>query len=179
MAAKSPRAIDRDGTIQLPPTARTVGSLKYSASERSAIPPVGSSRKPGKGAASAFTAGTPAGDRLAAADPDKDGIINLMEYALNTNPSAASASPAPEVVTVGAEKFLQIRWTRPNDRTDITTAGQVSTDLTPSLNWVTGAGNVTTTITPAGAGLEEVIIRSAQAIGSGPRRFLRAKVTQL
>ena len=130
-------------------------------------------------AASAFTAGTPAGDRLAAADPDKDGIINLMEYALNTNPSAASASPAPEVVTVGADKFLQIRWTRPNDRTDITTAGQVSTDLTPSLNWVTGAGNVTTTITPAGAGLEEVIIRSAQAIGSGPRRFLRAKVTQL
>jgi hypothetical protein len=129
-------------------------------------------------AANAFTAGTAAGDRLAAADPDKDGITNLMEYALNTNPSAASAGPAPETTTVGVEKFLQIRWTRPNDRTDITTSGQVSTDLTPALNWVTGAGNVTTTITPAGAGQEEVIIRAVQPIGTGARRFLRAMVSQ-
>jgi hypothetical protein len=79
---------------------------------------------------------------------------------------------------VGAEKFLQIRWTRPNDRTDITTSGQVSTELTPALNWVTGAGNVTTTITPAGAGQEEVIIRAVQPIGTGARRFIRAMVTQ-
>jgi hypothetical protein len=129
-------------------------------------------------AANAFTAGTAAGDRLAAADPDKDGITNLMEYALNTNPSAASAGPAPETTTVGVEKFLQIRWTRPNDRTDITTSGQVSTDLTPALNWVTGAGNVTTTITPAGAGQEEVIIRAVQPIGTGARRFIRAMVSQ-
>jgi hypothetical protein len=129
-------------------------------------------------AANAFTAGTAAGDRLAAADPDKDGITNLMEYALNTNPSAASAGPAPETTTVGAEKFLQIRWTRPNDRTDITTSGQVSSELTPALNWVTGAGNVTTTITPAGAGQEEVIIRAVQPIGTGARRFIRAMVTQ-
>ncbi len=129
--------------------------------------------------ATAFTAGTPAGDRLPAADPDKDGINNLMEYALNTNPSVSSAGPAPEVATVGADKFLQIRWTRPNNRTDITTSGEVSTDLTPALDWVTGPANVTTTFNPAGAGQEEVIIRSAQAIGSGPRRFIRAKVTQL
>jgi hypothetical protein len=43
---------------------------------------------------------------------------------------------------------------------------------------VTGAGNVTTTITPAGAGQEEVIIRAVQPIGTGARRFLRAMVSQ-
>ena len=127
--------------------------------------------------ATAFAAGTSAADRLAAADPDKDGVANLLEYALNTNPSMASSTPAPEIVTVGVNKFLQVRWTRPNNRTDITTIGEVSTNLTPLLDWVTGPTNVTTTITPAGAGLEEVIIRDVKAVGVGPRRFIRAKVT--
>jgi hypothetical protein len=129
-------------------------------------------------AATAFAAGTPAGSRVPAADADGDGVLNLMEYALNTNPSAASSTPAPEVATVGANKFLQIRWTRPNDRTDITTSGEVSTDLTPAPNWLTGAANVTTTITPAGAGLEEVVIRDVQPVGAVARRFVRARVTQ-
>ncbi|MDB6071472.1 MAG: hypothetical protein JWL81_2643, partial [Verrucomicrobiales bacterium] len=81
-------------------------------------------------AATAFPVGTPAGDRDPSDDPDGDGLTNLMEYALNTTPGVANAGPVPEIVTVGPSKFLQVRWTRPNDRTDITTIGQVSTNLT-------------------------------------------------
>ena len=128
-------------------------------------------------ATTAFAAGTSTADKAASADPDKDGVSNLLEYALNTNPSMASATPVPEIVTVGANRFLQIRWTRPNNRTDLTTIGEVSTNLTPLLDWVTGPTNVTATLAAAGAGLEEVVVRDVKAVGVGPRRFIRAKVT--
>jgi hypothetical protein len=124
---------------------------------------------------SAFPGSASEADRDYGADFDHDGLVNLLEYALGTNPAAASTTPPAQVVEITGQKYLQIQWTRPNDRTDITTVGEVSPDLAP-LSWSSGASEVSTTITPAGAGMETVTIRNLTPLGSNIRRFLRARI---
>jgi hypothetical protein len=108
-------------------------------------------------------------------DPDADGLNNLLEYGLGSNPSAASTAPAAQVVNLSGQDYLQIQWTRPNDRGDITTTGEVSATLAA---WSAAIGEVSTTIAPAPAapGFETVTVRDLSPLATSPRRFLRARV---
>lgn len=124
---------------------------------------------------SAFPSNASEADRGYSADFDHDGLLNLLEYALGTNPAAASTTPPGQVVNISGQDYLQIQWTRPSDRTDITTVGEVSPDLAP-LSWSSGAGEVSITIVPAGAGMETVTLRDLSPLGTHSRRFLRARI---
>ena len=108
-------------------------------------------------------------------DFDADGLENLLEYALGTDPAAPSAMPPAGVVEEGGHRYLQLEWTRPDDRTDITTTGEVAADLT-GASWSSSPADVSTTITPAGAGMETVTIRMLEPVGASARGFLRAKI---
>lgn len=126
--------------------------------------------------ASAFPEGTPAPMREPAADFDHDGLDNLAEYGLGSDPAAPSAPPAASVVEDNGNRYLQLQWTRPDDRDDITTIGEFSTDLSGSP-WSSSPAEVSTTITPAGPGMEAVTVRLLDPIGNDDRRFLRVRFT--
>jgi hypothetical protein len=107
-------------------------------------------------------------------DPDGDGLANLAEYGLGSDPAVSSAGPAVSLITLGGERYLQIAWTRPSNRTDLATIGEAASD--PAL-WTSSSALVSTTITPAEAGMETVVIRLLEPVGAGNIRFLRAKMT--
>jgi hypothetical protein len=56
------------------------------------------------------------------ADPDGDGIANLMEYALGMDPTVPSQAslPATGVQTVSGQDYLAITFTRPLSARDVT-----------------------------------------------------------
>lgn len=126
-------------------------------------------------AATAFPAETTESDRAMTSDYDSDGLVNLLEYALGTSPASASLAPAAGITEIDGNKYLQLQWTRPNNRTDITTFGEVSPDLTPD-SWTSESTEVSVTITPAGQGMETVTIRDLSPMAGPMRHFLRARI---
>ena len=124
------------------------------------------------------------------ADPDNDGLSNLVEYALNLNPAqsdAGSGSLPQSQVAVRVYRgggYLSIRFVRVPLATDITYVVESSADL---LSWTTvasatGGGALT------GGGLvsddasstapHTVEVRDTVAQADGQRRFLRLRITQ-
>jgi hypothetical protein len=125
---------------------------------------------------SSWISGYPVGGLNAPGDDaDLDGLTNLLEYALDSNPSTSSTAPAAQIVNVSGQNYLQIQWTRPNDRAGISTVGQVSAAL---ATWSSAIGDVTTTIAPAAPGFETVTIRDVSPLTANSRHFLRAQVVQ-
>src|SRR5207248_586125 len=54
------------------------------------------------------------------ADPNHNGVVNALEYALNGNPNATSRSPLPTAsrTTVAGSDYLTLTFTRPLSATD-------------------------------------------------------------
>ena len=135
--------------------------------------------------------GSPAdsGDGANNNDFDHDGTANLLEYALGLdprNPDPASGLPAVGTVTVGANRYLSLTFTRPLSATDITYQVEVSGDLGAFLpgSLYTAAGNVptnthTTEYARGNDGIRETItVRDNTPLTGTPARFLRLRVSQ-
>ena len=102
------------------------------------------------------------------ADPDGDGLANLVEYALGSHPLAPSSSSAPQASTSGG--FLHLTFNRIADPS-LTYRVEASSDLT-STAWTevwqsTGAANTAGPVTVA----------DSVPFDNTPRRFLRLRVT--
>lgn len=121
------------------------------------------------------------------ADPDRDGIPNLLEYALTTPPLLAGASPAAAGLSNGR---LTLTFSRNPLRPDLRYTVEVASALTPP-DWsplATGEGGSEITAvapalpriteTPAGPAIS-VEVRDGLAVTSQARRFLRLRVTLL
>lgn len=100
------------------------------------------------------------------ADPDRDGVTNLVEYALGLDPKSAGVSGLPQVSVQGSEWWFT--YTRPSDRADVTYAVETSTNLT---NWVTTG--ITHERTATGA---TETWRARLTITAGQNAFFRLKV---
>jgi hypothetical protein len=119
------------------------------------------------------------------ADPDGDGIQNILEYALNLSPQLSSLTGLPgiEKKTYGANDYLSISFTRLTTATDLTYAVQSSADLT---GWTTVASSVGGALTSGGGFIGEtgtppalnVEVRDTTAFNAvtSPRRFMRLLV---
>lgn len=103
-------------------------------------------------------------------DPDGDGTSNLLEFVFGTPPQRAGAPPFTpvEIVTVGAERFMQIALPRRMDHVATLTV-QVAPDLT---SWTEGpAFTAVVSNTPSA-----LVVRDLTPLMPGvARRFMRLK----
>jgi len=110
-------------------------------------------------------------------DPDHDGILNLMEYVLNGNPTVASTDNLPVLSKID-NNFVFSFSRRQVSAQDTTQIFQYSSDLS---DWtdvnVTGTlGSQVTIGTADSLGVQSVMVTIPQ--GSSTRMFGRLKVTQ-
>lgn len=108
-------------------------------------------------------AGLPALAQLPTADPDNDGLANLLEYALDTNPTAPTAGVP--VQSLSNDGKLQLTFLRA--RSELTYEVIASSDLTTWSVIATNPGTVGQSVT----------VTDTVSLTSGGRRFLRLRVT--
>jgi len=113
------------------------------------------------------------------ADPDHDGIVNLMEYALNLDPNTAfpgggtpghNGLPAIDLEGGG----LALIYRRNLSATDLTYLIEESDDMGATDPW-SPATVTETTLSDDG---NTRVIRATIPTNSSPRKFLRLKVTK-
>ena len=109
------------------------------------------------------------------ADPDSDGLSNLIEYALGADPKTSDAATHTPAAGLNAD-LLTLTYTRTTSITDATYAVEWSSDL---QSWSTGA-SVTETLssTDNGNSTTTVVVRAITPLTTTPRQFLRLRVTR-
>lgn len=120
-------------------------------------------------------------DRLPSADPDRDGMLNLLEYYLDGEPTAFTAPPVPSATAT----TVALTFSRRDDaEADMTGQFlQLSTSLS-ELGWTDVAipaasgevGGVTFTIDENGAGPDHITATAAK--GGDSKKFLRLKIVE-
>jgi autotransporter-associated beta strand protein len=103
------------------------------------------------------------------ADPDADGTVNLLEYALGTDPNLADvAAITYDFETVEGTDYLRVTIPRNPDATDVTYLVEATSDPSVPASW-THANTLIEVDTPS-----LLVVRDTLA---GPRRLLRLRVT--
>jgi hypothetical protein len=119
-------------------------------------------------------------DALGTADDDVDGLSNLLEYYLSSNPRVPSFTVRPQVGTetlsvdgvVG--DYLTITFKRALGHDEVNGVVEASSDLT---GW--GPAVLVPSPTFNGDGTETVIFRYPQPRSANPQQFLRLRATRL
>jgi hypothetical protein len=109
------------------------------------------------------------------ADPDLDGIVTLMEYALGLDPRGRNLSglPAGTIVDDAGTSYLALTFQRFQKALDLTYHLEISPDL---LTW-TESPTLIDLIIDNGDGTETVTIRDSVPIGPlNAQRFIRLVV---
>ena len=121
------------------------------------------------------------------ADPDGDGVCNLLEYTLGGEPGVASARVLPVVAEL--EGRLELRFGRDAALTDLTCTVQASSTPEVVASWVTLATSTGdqpfiamqqgVTVSETGEGfLKQVVVRDFAGPNAAARRFLRLRVSR-
>ena len=108
-------------------------------------------------------------------DPDGDGVVNLLEYALDTDPLAPNPGVEPAAIVVSGMTYPAVTFRRRLCRDHLQYVVETSDDLS---KWDRGVEHVVEA-PPAldnSDGTEQVIFRSVIPFQAGPRRFMRLKV---
>ena len=115
------------------------------------------------------------------ADPDGDGLTNLMEFALDLNPKQPqrdSADRGADLIEIGGDYFLTITIRRNQiANSTLLIRAEVSSDLE---DWSDAAAEVETYIvSDLGNGVEQVTFRDLTPIDLDvARRFIRVRVAK-
>jgi hypothetical protein len=110
------------------------------------------------------------------ADPEGDGVLNWLEYALHCDPKRSDTGGLFSIQTdpTGDNLYLTMAFTRPKYATDFVVVPEVSDDLT---NWQGGPGaTVLVSQIDNGDDTESVVVRDAEPMGSNAVHFLRLKI---
>ena len=115
------------------------------------------------------------------ADPDNDGVVNLLEFALGMDPAVPDARPfAPgqpglpigSIQTLAGTNYLTLAVKRPIGRLNLRYAGEVSGDL---AQWTEAA--LAGPPVNNGDGTETVVFRDTVPVPEADRRFIRLRVS--
>jgi hypothetical protein len=106
-------------------------------------------------------------------DIDRDGRVNLLEYAFNTDPQARESDPVQSTTNAG---YLQLSFPRRIGANDLIYTIETSDDL--SLWSSSTSTSQVLTITPNIDGITETVsVRILPAMSSAVKKFARVKVT--
>jgi hypothetical protein len=114
------------------------------------------------------------GNAADTADPDHDGIINILEYAFDTDPNVPNANPVSFAVA-GGHLTVTFKRTHPAPA-DIIYTPQVASNLASGI-WNSGPTFTSQTVTDNGNGTETVVVTDLAPISSTPAHFLRILIT--
>jgi hypothetical protein len=121
--------------------------------------------------------GTTANDGDAAdnADPDHDGLINIVEYALNTSPTNSNPSPISYSLNNG---HLELTFSRVHPPPpDVSFVFQVTSDLVGG-QWQSGPAFTSQSIVDNGDGTETVTITDNTPVATTAAHFLRIVINR-
>ena len=94
-------------------------------------------------------------------DPDRDGLVNLLEYAFGFDPEADSSAVMPKIERVGGDLQLVFPVPRATLNYTVEKSTNLSTWTTSGITLSTSAGKTTAAI----------------PLSSGPKAYLRIVVT--
>jgi hypothetical protein len=111
------------------------------------------------------------------ADPDGDGIENLIEYALGLDPTTSSREglPKPGVEQIGGERYLTLSFSSPDNLAGVTYVVRVAGDLS---DWQPGAAHVRSAPDPEREGFTVHTYRDTQPLSASNRRFIQLVVQE-
>jgi fibronectin-binding autotransporter adhesin len=113
-----------------------------------------------------------------AADPDHDGVPNLLEYALGTDPLAASTTSLPvaaaTVSPADSLPHLTLTATLAAAAGDVSVDAEVSDDL---VNWHAGTPFTEVVSDTTAGAVRTLVIRDTTPLGVGTKRFIRLRVS--
>jgi hypothetical protein len=131
------------------------------------VTPIGTWRQ------SNFGSAANAGNAADTADPDHDGLMNIFEYAFNTNPNVSNAPPVS--YSIAADHLrISLKRTHPAPA-DLTYLFEVTNDLN-SGQWESGPAFTSQTITDNLDGTETVIVTDLAAISTSAAHYLRIRI---
>jgi kumamolisin len=113
------------------------------------------------------------------ADPNHNGVPNLLEYAFNSDPLQTGTEPLPTVFLMedGGLEYLAITYTQLNTDPSLTFTVQVTGDLTQQIDqWHSGPSYTTIVSQVANGSTTQVTVRDNTAISQATKRFIRVQV---
>ncbi|MDZ4288476.1 MAG: Calx-beta domain-containing protein [Prosthecobacter sp.] len=120
-----------------------------------------------------FTVGAADPDAERHLDPDHDGLANLIEYALGTDPHlSAPANILQETTAIAADRYLRLTVTKNPAAIDVTYEVQATSTLTDPNSW-TSAGLIIEADTST-----SLRVRDHTPLNAAPRRFMRVRVSE-
>ena len=109
------------------------------------------------------------------ADPDNDGIVNLLEYALNLDPNVADQAGLPTAQLDASCGCLTLIYTRVVSATDIKYSVEGASD--PGGSWSTN-GIIQTVIGGDGVTQTNKASDTANPFATSSNRFMHLRVTR-
>lgn len=109
------------------------------------------------------------------ADPDGDGIVNLLEYALNLNPNMAGVTGLPTAQTDPACGCLTLTYIQVISATDVVYAAEAASD--PGGPWSTN-GITQTVLGSDGIAQTNKASDAGNPIATSGKRFMHLRVTR-